>query len=200
MRRRHEKLTIDRSQQAAVAPDEEIALHRRRRRDVIGQHRPLATRRSHIQDRTREPIQNVARAGGPRPADRLQRRQQRRHRRPFPVRRFGSIVSARPLIWRRMVSVQGIVMLVQRGNRTQSQPAGTTPLFSGQALTHGPPAVWGSTTTTSQEYTPPKHAAKPRDAVDARVARPVYCFARIELGLVRDDRVCSGRSSEARNL
>ena len=154
-------MTIDRSQQAAVAPDEEIALHRRRRRDVIGQHRPLATRRSHIQDRTREPIQNVARAGGPRPADRLRRRQQRR---PFPVRRFGSIVSARPLIWRRMVSVQGIVMLVQRGNRTESQPAGTTPLFSGRALTHGPPAVWGSLLPLLRNIrrpsTPPSHGMR----------------------------------------
>lgn len=71
--RSHHQQVIDRLPQATVAPGVEIALNRRERREILGQHPPLATTCCHVEDR----VHNLAQVGAARPAARLRGRQQR---------------------------------------------------------------------------------------------------------------------------
>jgi exodeoxyribonuclease V alpha subunit len=72
------------AQQTAAAPIIEVTPHRRHRREVIGQHSPLASGRRDVKDC----VKNIAQVGGSRSTDALGGRQKRRDQRPFYVLQF----------------------------------------------------------------------------------------------------------------
>ena len=79
--RSHHQQVIDRLPQAAIAPDAEIVLNRRERREILGQHSPLATTCCQIEDR----VQNLAQVGAAPPAVRFRGRQQRFDQSPLGI-------------------------------------------------------------------------------------------------------------------
>lgn len=90
----HHQMMIEAGQQTTVAPVIEIALHRRDRREVSGQHPPLAAGRCYIQDRVRYRTQ----AGGARPPRQPRLRQERLDQALFPVCQIACIAAMPPLI------------------------------------------------------------------------------------------------------
>ena len=91
---RHEKVMVDGAQRSIATPGVEISLDRAPRRELPGQHPPLATRAGHVQDRVQH-LTQVRRARATQP---LRRRQKRCDHIPFPVRQVTCVAKARALI------------------------------------------------------------------------------------------------------
>lgn len=93
----HHQQVVDRMPQATVAQGAEIALNRRDRREIPGQHPPLATICCHIMDR----VHNLAQAGAARSAARLRGRQQRLDQCPLSTAQIAWITQpqAAILLW-----------------------------------------------------------------------------------------------------
>lgn len=128
---RHDEGVVDGAQDADVAPGVEMVLHRGEGREVLRQHPPLATRRSHVEVR----VHNLAQVRLTRPPDRLRSRQQGRDQRPFPVAQVTCVARGLAgLVAPGDISPRHRALHRIFANPTESQPTDITQLFLGQAL------------------------------------------------------------------
>ena len=94
--RSHHQRVVDARPRSIVAPAIEIVLHRRERRELLGQHPPPTTALGDVEDC----IHHMAHRGFPRAAAPMRRRQVRRDHRPFLIRRVACITPPIPPILR----------------------------------------------------------------------------------------------------